>query len=75
MKGGTKLKKILDKGYVRLVDKMGSDLTIVNAARASYAKESIEMTEKDEKLIAFLAKNDHTSPLDMQCFNLKFLRL
>lgn len=62
MKGGTKLKKILDKGYVRLVDKMGSDLTIVNAARASYAKESIEMTEKDEKLIAYLAKNDHTSP-------------
>lgn len=56
------MKNILDKGYVRLVDSMGSDLTIVNAARASYAKESLEMNEKDEKLIKFLAKNEHTSP-------------
>lgn len=54
--------KVLDKGYVRLVDHMGSDLTVVNAARASYAKESIEMNEKDEKLIKYLAKHDHTSP-------------
>ena len=53
---------VLDKGYVRLVDVMGSDLTVVNAARASYAKESKEMSESDEKLIAFLARHDHTSP-------------
>ena len=56
------MKNVLDKGYVRLVDVMGSDLTVVNAARASYAKESKEMSESDEKLIAFLAKHDHTSP-------------
>lgn len=56
------MKQVLDKGYVRLVDTMGSDLTVVNAARASYAKESIELNEKDEGLIKFLAKNDHTSP-------------
>ncbi len=56
------MKSVLDKGYVRLVDVMGSDLTVVNAARASYAKESKEMSESDEKLIAFLAKHDHTSP-------------
>ena len=30
---------VLDKGYVRLVDVMGSDLSVVNAARASFAKE------------------------------------
>lgn len=56
------MKNVLDKGYVRLVDVMGSDLTVVNAARASYAKESKEISESDEKLIAFLAKHDHTSP-------------
>ncbi|WP_199615186.1 FAD-dependent thymidylate synthase [Paenibacillus alkalitolerans] len=53
---------VLDKGYVRLVNHMGSDLTVVNAARVSYAKESKELTEKDIKLIKFLAKEGHTSP-------------
>jgi thymidylate synthase (FAD) len=54
--------KVLDKGYVRLVDVMGSDLSVVNAARVSYAKESSELTEKDVKLIKFLAREGHTSP-------------
>lgn len=53
---------VLDKGYVRLVDKLGSDLTVVNAARVSYAKESLELTDKDKGLIDFLAREDHTSP-------------
>lgn len=53
---------VLDKGYVRLVDHMGSDLSVVNSARVSYNKEVAELTEKDERLIRFLAKNDHTSP-------------
>ena len=53
---------VLDKGYVRLVDVLGSDLTVANAARVSYAKESLELSEKDIKLIKFLAKEDHTSP-------------
>lgn len=55
-------KTINNKGYIRLVDVMGSDLTVVNAARVSYAKESFDLTEKDRKLIRFLANNDHTSP-------------
>ena len=54
---------VLDKGYVRLVDVLGSDLSIVNAARVSYDKESQDITEKDEKLIAFLIREKHTSPL------------
>jgi thymidylate synthase (FAD) len=54
--------KVLDHGYVRLVDVMGSDLSVVNAARVSYDKESKELTEKDQKLIKFLAEHDHTSP-------------
>lgn len=53
---------VLDHGYVRLVDVMGSDLTVVNAARVSYAKESHELTERDRRLITFLAREGHTSP-------------
>lgn len=56
------LKKILDKGYVRLVDKLGSDLTPVNAARVSYNKASEELSEKDERLIKFLVEHGHDSP-------------
>lgn len=54
--------KCLDNGYVRLVNTMGSDLTVANAARVSYAKESYELNDKDIKLIRFLAREDHTSP-------------
>ena len=55
--------KVLNKGYVRLVDTLGDDLSIVNAARVSYDKESAEFTERDVKLINFLIREDHTSPL------------
>jgi thymidylate synthase (FAD) len=53
---------VLDEGYVRLVDVMGSDLSVVNSARVSYDKASEELTEKDEKLIRFLAREQHFSP-------------
>lgn len=53
---------VLDKGYVRLVDIMGSDLTVINSARVSYDKASAELTEKDVRLIKYLAKHGHTSP-------------
>ena len=53
---------VLDKGYVRLVDHMGSDLSIVNAARVSYAKESTEFSDRDESLLAFLVRNNEYSP-------------
>ncbi|GAV11490.1 FAD-dependent thymidylate synthase [Paenibacillus sp. NAIST15-1] len=56
------IKHVLDKGYVRLVDVMGSDLSVVNAARVSYDKESKELTDRDRKLIKFLAREGHTSP-------------
>ncbi len=54
--------KVLDKGYVILHDVMGSDLTVANSARVSYDKKSEELTEKDERLIRFLAREGHTSP-------------
>jgi thymidylate synthase (FAD) len=53
---------VLDKGYVRLVDSMGGDLSVVNAARVSYDKESTKLEDRDKKLIKFLVKHNHTSP-------------
>src|SRR6056300_233977 len=60
---GKKMKvDILDKGYVRLVDHMGSDLSVVNAARVSYDKEVPELADKDKGLLNFLIREKHTSP-------------
>lgn len=53
---------VLDQGYVRLVDVLGSDLTPVNAARVSYDKASDTLSERDERLIRFLIRERHTSP-------------
>lgn len=53
---------VLNEGYVILQDKMGSDLSVVNSARVSYNKKKEQMDEKDEKLIKYLARHDHTSP-------------
>jgi thymidylate synthase (FAD) len=47
---------------VELLDHMGNDLTVVNAARVSFAKTATEFEEKDAKLIAYLAKHDHWTP-------------
>ena len=49
-------------GFVELLETFGSDLTVVNAARVSFAKESTELNEKDEGLIRYLAKHNHISP-------------
>lgn len=54
--------EVLDKGYVRIIDVLGSDLAVVNAARASYAKESAEFEDRDDKLLSFLIREHHWSP-------------
>jgi thymidylate synthase (FAD) len=68
--------KVLDHGHVQLVDYMGSDLSVVNAARVSFNKESSwdgeqhwsgniidkKLSEKDQKLIKYLAKHNHFTP-------------
>lgn len=54
--------EVLGNGYVRLVDCMGTDLSVVNAARASFAKESQELSPKDARLIDFLIRENHMSP-------------
>ena len=54
---------VLDKGYVRLIDSMGSDISVVNSARASYNKEVTEISQADARLISYLVKNGHFSTL------------
>ena len=53
---------VLRDGYVKLVDKMGSDLSVVNAARASFAKESKDFSTQDARLLNYLARENHMSP-------------
>jgi thymidylate synthase (FAD) len=64
------LKKLLDHGHVRLVESMGSDLSIVRNARVSYDAEwrAGEDAGKDAKLINYLLKNKHTSPFEACVF-------
>jgi len=47
---------------VTLIDTMGNDLTVVNAARVSMAKHSRKVTEKDIALLKYLAVNKHWTP-------------
>lgn len=62
--------KVLDHGLVRLVDHMGSDLSIVRAARVSYDADwrTGDDAGKDEKLIRYLMRNRHTSPFEAVVF-------
>ena len=47
---------------VNLIDKMGSDLSVVNSARVSFSKQHKTMQDNDERLIKFLAEHNHWSP-------------
>jgi thymidylate synthase (FAD) len=58
------VKKVLDKGFVRVVDKMGDDFSIVQAARISYGS-GTKHTSQDRALIRYLMRHRHTSPLEM----------
>jgi thymidylate synthase (FAD) len=54
----------LDKGFVRLVDFMGTDSSIVQAARVSYGKGTTKRSQ-DKELIRYLMRHRHTSPFEM----------
>lgn len=62
--------KVLDHGFVRLVDHMGTDLSVVRAARVSYdaAWRAGEDQGSDQKLIRYLWKNKHTTPFESVSF-------
>lgn len=57
-----KIEVLNGTGYVILHDVMGDDRTIANAARVSFDKKTEELTERDERLIRFLAREGHDSP-------------
>lgn len=61
---------VLDHGFVRLVDHMGSDLSIVRAARVSYdaAWRAGENEGSDRRLIHYLWRNQHTTPFEAVTF-------
>lgn len=56
--------KVLDEGFIRVVDYMGSDNSIVQAARVSYG-EGTKKTSEDRGLIRYLMRHKHTTPLEM----------
>ncbi len=62
MSTAQKVNVLDEKGFVEVLEVFGSDLTVVNAARVSFAKESQEFSEQDGKLVRYLAKHHHISP-------------
>lgn len=53
-----------DQGWVGLLDHMGNESTITNAARVSFGKLKSEFDEKDEVLLKYLIENKHMTPLE-----------
>ena len=53
---------VLDKGFVEVIDTLGTDLTVVNSARVSFGKRKEKFTSGDAKLVKYLAKYKHYSP-------------
>lgn len=56
--------RVLDDGFVRVVDYMGSDESIVQAARVSYG-EGTRRVHEDRGLIRYLMRHQHTTPFEM----------
>ena len=59
-------------GKVEYVQHMGTDLTIVNSARVSFGKQKDAINEKDEKLIKYLIKHQHTSTMEHNLVTFRF---
>ena len=64
-----KVFKVLDKGEIELIDYMGLDGRIAEAARVSY--KDVKTRSEDEKLIDYLMRNDHTSPFEQVVFTFR----
>lgn len=56
--------KVLDHGFIRVVDYMGTDSSIVQAARVSYGK-GTKLVNQDKGLINYLMRHKHTTPFEM----------
>ena len=62
-----------NKGSVEYITHMGSDLTIVNAARVSFGAEKEHLDEKDIKLINYLMQHNHTIPFEHCSITFRFV--
>ena len=60
--------RVLDHGFVRLDDAMASDLSVVNAARVSFARRKEEVDDADAGLIRFLMRDRHGTPFEHNAF-------
>ncbi len=60
--------EVLDHGFVRLDAAMADDLSVVNAARVSFAQQVDAMSERDEGLIRFLMRERHGTPFEHNAF-------
>ena len=60
--------QVLDHGFVRLDESMASDLSVVNAARVSFARRKDVMEEGDAGLIRFLMRERHGTPFEHNAF-------
>ena len=60
-------------GSVEYVSHMGSDLSVVNAARVSFGAEKSSIDEKDIKLIRYLMNHNHTSPFEHCAITMRFV--
>ena len=56
------LESVLDKGFIEVVDSLGTDLTVANSARVSFGKRKKTYDKSDERLVTYLAKHKHFSP-------------
>lgn len=56
------------QGWIGLVDQMGSEITVANAARVSFGKFRQEMNERDVVLVKYLLENHHNTPLEHVVF-------
>jgi thymidylate synthase (FAD) len=57
--------EVLGNGYVNLVDSMGDDLRVINAAKKSFGNTVTVFGEKERKLLKYLWDNKHSSPFEM----------
>ena len=60
-------------GKVEYISHVGSDLTVVNAARVSFGKHKTQIEEEDKKLIKYLIKHRHTSTLEHNVITFRFV--
>ena len=62
------IKTLGGQGWIGMIDHLGSETTLVNAARVSFGKMKDDMDDKDVLLLDYLIKNRHTSPLEHMVF-------